>query len=272
MKVWIMSDLHDDFSRSAIGIWQPLADVEADVLVVAGDIAGRLSTMGRDWLEGQRRRLGIPIIVVAGNHDFWGGSVDREIPRFRERLQHDGIHVLDGDTVEIGGVRFVGGTLWTDYGICRDGVHKGQIEALANMNDFRYTRAGVDRERPRLTPQHLVGIHARHRKVIVETLATPFDGPTVVVTHHAPSTRSLRHGEVRERLDAAYASHLEDVMHDGRPALWVHGHIHCQRDYTVFGTRVICNPRGYVRSRRVQGVGFDEIENPAFDPRLVVEV
>lgn len=272
MKLWIMSDLHDDFSRSAIGIWQPPADVDADVLIVAGDIAGRLSTMGRDWLENQRRRLGIPIIVVAGNHDYWQGSVDREVDRFRDRVQLDGIHVLDGETVEIGGVRFVGGTLWTDYAICRDGTHKGQIEALASMNDFRYTRSGTGQDRPRLTPQHLIGIHARHRKAIVETLATPHDGPTVVVTHHAPSTRSLRHGEVRERLDAAYASNLEDVMLAGRPALWIHGHIHRQQDYRVFDTRVICNPRGYVRSRRVAGVGFEEVENAAFDPRLVVEV
>ncbi|ALN73097.1 hypothetical protein [Aureimonas sp. AU20] len=200
------------------------------------------------------------------------GSVDREIPRFRERVQVGGIHVLDGDTVEIGGVRFVGGTLWTDYGICRDGTHKGQLEALAAMNDFRYTRSDTGSERPRLTPQHLVGIHARHRKAIVDTLATPFDGPTVVVTHHAPSARSLRHGEVRERLDAAYASHLEDVMHDGRPALWIHGHVHCQRDYLVGDTQVICNPRGYVRTKMVFGQGVEEHENAAFDPRLVVEV
>ncbi|WP_062014629.1 metallophosphoesterase [Aureimonas sp. AU4] len=272
MRIWIMSDLHDDFSRSAIGVWQPQADVDADVLVVAGDIAGRLSTMGRDWLENQVRRLGIPIVVVAGNHDAWGGSVDREIPRFRERQQADGIHVLDGDTVEIADVRFVGGTLWTDYGLCRDGVHKGQLEAQANMNDFRYSRMGTGSERPRLTPQHVVGIHARHKAAIVETLAIPFDGPTVVVTHHAPSPRSLRHGQVRERLDAAYASDLEDVMHVGRPALWVHGHIHCQRDYRVFDTRVICNPRGYVRTRMVFGQGVEEHENAAFDPRLVVEV
>lgn len=272
MKIWVMSDLHDDFSRSAIGVWQPPEDVEADVLVVAGDIAGRLSTMGRDWIENQRRRLGIPIVVIAGNHDFWGGSVDREIDRFRHRLQIDGIHVLDGESVTIGGTRFVGGTLWTDYAICRDGVHKGQLEALASMNDFRYSRMGTGQVRPRLTPQHLVGIHARHRRVIVDTLATPFAGPTVVVTHHAPSPRSLRHGTARERLDAAYASDLEDVMLAGRPALWVHGHIHCQRDYVIGETRVICNPRGYVRSRKVAGVGFDEIENPAFNDRLVVEV
>lgn len=272
MKIWIMSDIHDDFGRADLGVWIPPDDVEADVLVVAGDIAGRLSTMGREWIEQQRVRLGLPIVVVAGNHDYWQGSVDREVDRFRERLTVDGIHVLDGGSVEIDGVRFVGGTLWTDYAAWHGGAAKARLQALANMNDFRYSRSGTGQDRPRLTPEHLAGIHATHKAAIIDTLATPFDGPTVVVTHHAPSTRSLREGRVTEPLDAAYASDLEDVMLDGRPALWIHGHIHCQRDYLVGGTRVVCNPRGYVEARRIFGEWRRQVENEGFDPRMVVEV
>jgi Icc-related predicted phosphoesterase len=43
--------------------------------------------------------------------------------------------------------------------------------------------------------------------------------------------------------------------------LWVHGHIHYCRDYTLGKTRVLANPRGYPTESR-QG----------FDPGLIVEV
>lgn len=146
-----MSDSYEGFSRSANGVWQPSIDVKANIPVVAGDIAGCLSTMGWDWLENQRRRLDIPIVVVAGNRNFWTASLDREIPGARACLQVDGIHILDSDAVKIGDVRFVGGTLWTDYAICRDGTHKGQFKAQASMNEFKYTRLGVGVVRSRLT-------------------------------------------------------------------------------------------------------------------------
>lgn len=51
---------------------------------------------------------------------------------------------------------------------------------------------------------------------------------------------------------------LTDVIEDGRPALWVHGHTHDSCDYELGATRIVCNPRGY------------EDENSAFDPELVV--
>jgi Icc-related predicted phosphoesterase len=61
-------------------------------------------------------------------------------------------------------------------------------------------------------------------------------------------------------LNAAYASDLSDVIEQGRPALWLHGHTHDSCGYQVGSTRIVCNPRGY------------EDENPKFDPALVVKV
>lgn len=272
-KIWPISDIHDDYSRSFFGNYQLPTDVSADVLVVAGDIAGRLSTMGRDWLEAQHSRLGIPIVCVPGNHCYWRGSIDREVERFRERLQCEGIYVLDGDSVEIAGVRFVGGCLWTDYAV--DGnPDRAMRAAHASMNDFRKMRSGTGSgERPRATPAHLLAIHLRHREAIRQTFAVPFAGPTVVVTHHAPSPKSLKEGRVREPLDAAYASDLESLILEGRPELWIHGHIHQRRDYMIGETRIVANPRGYVGLQRMPGLGASvAAEASGYDERLVLEV
>jgi Icc-related predicted phosphoesterase len=63
-------------------------------------------------------------------------------------------------------------------------------------------------------------------------------------------------------LNPAFASRLEDLIEKYQPALWIHGHTHEPCDYELFGTRVLCNPRGYPREKR----------GSAFDPGLVVEI
>lgn len=95
-------------------------------------------------------------------------------------------------------------------------------------------------------------------------LAYPFDGPTVVVTHHAPSFKCLepRYQAMQgNHVNAAFASSLEHLMGPGVP-LWIHGHVHNSVDMDIKGTRILCNPRGYA------GVEL----NPDFDPAFVVEV
>lgn len=52
------------------------------------------------------------------------------------------------------------------------------------------------------------------------------------------------------------------------PSVWIHGHIHANRDYVIGGTRVIANPRGYPLTFGLNAPR----ENPDFNPRLVVEV
>jgi hypothetical protein len=103
--------------------------------------------------------------------------------------------------------------------------------------------------------------HSASRQWLAERLVEPFDGRTVVVTHHLPHKLSIDRQFHRNPLNPAFASHMPELV---RPPvnLWIHGHTHCSCDYEVEGTRVLCNPRGY---------GPHEI-NPAFNPDLVVGV
>jgi predicted phosphodiesterase len=55
---------------------------------------------------------------------------------------------------------------------------------------------------------------------------------------------------------------LDELVARSGAALWIHGHTHVSQDYRIGNTRVICNPRGYA--------GYEL--NPAFDPRLIIEV
>jgi Icc-related predicted phosphoesterase len=92
-------------------------------------------------------------------------------------------------------------------------------------------------------------------------LSEPFPGPTVVLTHHAPSIRSLEPARVSNLLDAAFASDLESLMDGDRVRLWIHGHTHRCVDYAINGTRILSNAAGYPSDPA-----------PGFDPALVIDM
>lgn len=77
-------------------------------------------------------------------------------------------------------------------------------------------------------------------------LRRPFDGATVLVTHHLPSYRSVAPNFGGHPLNPCYASNLDGLIERYKPALWIHGHTHMSCDYQLGATRVVCNPRGYV--------------------------
>lgn len=131
--------------------------------------------------------------------------------------------------------------------------------AAAGLNDHRRIKWS---KQPwsRFRPQEAWRLHQQSRAYIEKTLAVPFDGATVVVTHHAPHPGSLHPRFGNELLSAAYVSDLTQVIEAGKPDLWVHGHVHSSFDYRIYGTRIICNPHGYGH------------ENPDFNAALAVEV
>jgi Icc-related predicted phosphoesterase len=238
--------------------------VEADALILAGDLCGRLSRAGLRFIESLDTDL--PIVIIPGNHDYWNGSIELEIGRFRDCCRRPNTYVLDGEALEIAGTRIIGATLWTDYLISDEHRHYSSMKAGYAMSDIRRIR---DRAYEwRLTPDRLFEEHQRQRADIERLLATPFEGPTAVVTHHAPSAQSLQFGGVTEDLDGAYASNLESLILRHQPELWLHGHVHRRRDYWLGDTRVFANPRGY--SERFTTPRRLWHERTGWDPRLVL--
>ena len=86
----------------------------------------------------------------------------------------------------------------------------------------------------------------------------------MVITHHAPSPKSIHPRFADSLLNACFVSDAERLIDGSRARLWIHGHTHDSFDYCLNGTRVVCNPRGYARN----GVN----ENPLFDANFLVEI
>jgi calcineurin-like phosphoesterase family protein len=127
------------------------------------------------------------------------------------------------------------------------------------VNDYGRIEFGTG-ERP-LTTEDTRQLHLLSRRWLARRLADPHQGPTVVVTHHAPLIRNKPPSPVLRALAGAFASDVTDLMHGDRVGLWIFGHTHRVADLEMHGTRVVSNPRGYPH-QPVAG----------FDPGYVIEV
>lgn len=264
MKLLVLSDLHNEFEPT-------VADAEAvaraDVVVLAGDIHTKNRSV--EWAQAFVNDPAKPVILVAGNHEFYRGHFDFTLDKLRERARGTNIHVLENDVLVLGDVRFLGCTLWTDFKLYDTDITAVMCmrDAQSAMNDFKLIRATPSYRK--LYPSDAVRRHQLSRAWLANTLSEPFDGKTVVVTHHAPSSGSVEAQYEGDSLTPAYASDLENLMGPA-VSLWIHGHMHTSFDYIVpangdsneRGTRVVCNPRGY--SPRHLNAGFN--------PGLLIEV
>ena len=257
MLLWILSDLHRDVGTP----WIPPAIPEADVAVVAGDVGqGLLESVS--WLA-EAVRPHMRVVMVAGNHEFYRRTHPEEVALGRRAAQAFGIDLLENDTVGIDGVAFSGCTLWTDYALDGSSLTAAAMDdARRYMNDHRRIAWATRPTWKRFRPEEAAGLHRASRAFLADALEPdPIDRrPRVVVTHHAPSSRSIEAKYAGKSLNPCYASNLDDLVRHGGPALWVHGHVHGSHDYRIGATRVVCNPKGYGD------------ENAAFDPGLIVEV
>lgn len=268
MRVWVFSDVHLRLIEAA-EVERPFPIPDADVAVVAGDVCDDLAR-SLFWI-GKFVRPHMRVVTVLGNHEFYGYDVPgarREAAAISRDMDID---LLDDAVREIGGVRFVGGTLWTDFRLFENSGGPSQFDArscmaaskraFADYDEIWATEPSDARMSRLLSPRDTVSMHSDTVELMERVSLDTFEGPTVAVTHHAPFPLSVHQEYLDKPTSAAYASDLTDLIERWQPSLWVHGHTHMSFDYPVGRTRILCNPRGYAAHA-----------NPAFLPGLVVDL
>lgn len=258
MRLWILSDLHLEATRG----WDlPSRNARPafDVMIVAGDLVTRMER-GARWLLA---RVTEPIIYVAGNHEFWGCDVDRTVEKARLVAAGTNLHILQNNAVVINSVLFVGATLWTNFELFgnRDLAMR---RAAEGMND--YHRIRKRRYVERLRPTDTLARHFESRDFIARATREARVDRTVVVTHHGCVRKAMKAGTETDILSAAYTSDCSDLLEN--VDLWVYGHTHESRDFTVGRARIVSNSKGpgpWPPKQR----GWD---NMRFDPHYVIEI
>lgn len=268
MKIAYCSDIHLEFGPIKLHNIK-----NADVLVLAGDICivNKLAAYPIDELEllygnnGKIHDFFINcsnqfkhVIYVLGNHEHYQYDIKESVNTLKKHLGYiKNLHILERESVVIDGVTFLGATLWTNM----NNGDAATIERVSYaMNDFRIIYNGncpdvdeVDRlstnwDKPaRWTPlDAVVQFNTTVNWIDMVRELTAID-KLVIVTHHAPSFKSIHPDYVDDTLiNGAYSSDLEQFIID-RPDIiaWFHGHIHSPNEYVIGNTKILSNPRGY---------------------------
>ena len=257
MKIQLLSDLHLETDPT----WRAQPIPGADLLVLAGDIGSyQPGNKMQDADFGLRQFSPLtdwptPVVFVPGNHEYDGLDFDVAHARLQETCARLGLIWLERKTYltvsspNNKAVRFVGTTLWSDFSAL-GAPEKAFRAANFYLKKTDTTRAGEPWLAESVRTQALVC-----QQWLRETLAMPFDGETVVVTHFAPSLRSAdpRYGLTPGT--AGFCNALDDVLPMTR--VWMHGHLHAPSDYIANGCRVVANPLGYARKNEQVGYRSD---------------
>src|SRR3546814_15274411 len=179
VRLNILSDLH--LGQSGL----PLPETQADIVVLAGDIARHREAIA--WASNVSK----PVRYVPGNHEFYGGALGATVQQLRQLAQGSSVPILDNDESVLHGVRFLGSTLWNDFNLYGAKPREQAIEqALGFIRDFVRIQSDTI-PGSNLAPPELEALFDANRAWLKHKLDMPFDGPTVVITHHAPSPRSI---------------------------------------------------------------------------------
>ena len=236
------------------------------MVVLAGDTA-----RGSDSLRWARRTFpAVPVVCVAGNHEVYDCHLDAMIPALKRvsdpipaspqaAVDQRGTYFLQRQAVQIGDVRVLGCTFWTGFRLFPGRRTQAMKACRGQVDD--YQRIHHLRARRRLRPRDTDRYHRASAAWLRRELAgAPEARATVIVTHHAPSPRSIDPRYTEDLTSAAFVARRERLVRETGAALWIHGHVHASFDYQIGRTRVVSNPRGHPG------------ENPSFRPGLAIEV
>lgn len=214
------------------------------MVVLAGDI----HTKARGVAWAAQTFAGIPVVYVLGNHEGWGGHWPSTVAKMKEAAADTNVHVLHRDQAVIEGIRFLGATFWSDFSAWPN--RQEALDSAARvthdpnapgMRDFRKITVGGYR---RLHPADVLRFNKDDRDYLIQASAVPFDGPTVIVTHHPPVLAAMKH-PASEPNDATYASDWEQGVRQLAPAAWLYGHTHAPRYLQVGSTLLASHAVGH---------------------------
>lgn len=241
MIIRLFSDLHLD--GRAYTITSQAHDPDA-VLVLAGDLSGfhrdlKFITAVTDQFK--------YVLFVAGNHEFYGSDYF-VVKKFWHGVDGDidNFFFMDNRVEIIENVRFIGTTLWTDM----DGGNPLTcMDVQKALNDYYV----ILYKQRRLMVVDTIGFHNEAMRFLNKELAAPFDGETVVISHHSPSWTLITQVHRYSGVNAGFHANADQLFYDHEIGYWFYGHTHVSQTIKINGVPVISNQRGYVG----EDSGFD---------------
>lgn len=246
MIIRYASDLHLEFydNRQWLRL-QPL-EGKGGLLLLAGDIMpftelGRLREFYARWGDQYDHVLWVP-----GNHEYYGGDINERSGRLDEKLTSN-VRLLNDEVWYAPGLRILCTTLWTPI------AEEDEVIMQNHMADY----SAILDNGHLLKPRRTSALHAASLAWLRSELAKPFEGHTVVVTHHVPTFRNYPPEFEDSALSGAFAVDLDDLVVNSGAYAWIYGHHH--RNIPAFelgNTRMLTNQLGYLQEGEGTGFGY----------------
>ena len=256
LRAAIASDLHlsDDGAAASVRL------AAADLAILPGDLSDDLDVVASVFRGA--RVDNCPLLYVPGNHELRGEEgCEARLDTLRVLCRETGAELLVRSLFEGTSAVVAGAILWTAL---REPDGEDAVPRLAPvLHDLGQIRCrdGAPWRAAHWLREHEADMAWLRATFCSEAWRRP-GRVRIVVTHHAPSFRSLPpEGWAYSDLDPAFASDCDELVEASGADLWAHGHVHVAADYRIGHTRVLCNPAGY-----------GDAVNMVFDSRLVVEV
>ena len=250
MKIQILSDLHNEFLRSAglaesrgdfnPNVWEGyIPKTDADLIVLAGDID--IGCKGVKWAIQESNHLNVPMIYVAGNHEYYNREYYSTLKQMRDTSKGTNVHFLERNEIIIENIRILGATLWTDYNVVPgQDVRQVMNECEYALNDHRVIRMAGQGYFSTLNARK---INHESAKWLEGKLNDDTKMKTLVVTHHGPSILCQHKKYPVSAISGAFHSDLDELV--SKADCWIYGHTHSNLDTMVNGCRLISNQPGY---------------------------
>lgn len=267
MRIIYMSDLHLEFDPEFL----PTNDTRADTLILAGDIfvandLERAEVSSKYWMKQKIINFLLTackqfkhVIYILGNHEHYHGAFNTTETIIRKTMAGvRNFYFLDKNHIILDDVLFYGATMWTDF---MGGNPVSMKTAEFTMHDYKCVKADSSNYR-KLAAKTILYEHLSARNKLLDVLKENKLTKTVIITHHAPSSKSIHPIYANDTItNSFYYSDLSNIMLDN-PQIdsWIHGHTHSSFSYKIGNTTVRCNPKGY----------YDQ--NKAFNPEMYFDV
>lgn len=267
----VASDIHLDFDVPSLSffdkfekLWrpEPLATDKDTALILAGDLwhsQKPFDFSGKSWIAEISKQFKY-IIIVLGNHDFWGGDIHNEYLTYRKSIASQdliNVFLLQNSSLFFDGLKIVGATLWTNF-LDENYLCMSNAE-FSGMKDYQYISDGSKK----INPNKILQEHKESKEYIFSNCHQDYAGQKIiVVTHHSPSYKSLPVNLNKEEFkieNSLYYSSLDNNIEKSDIDLWIHGHSHYAVSYFINNTRILANPRGYTN------------EKTGFNPWMLIE-
>lgn len=233
-KVLIVSDIHLEFHKH----WSPLQyNIDADYIIFAGDVCTKPSRAAT-FFSGVRERTNATMLYVLGNHEYYGNDFFNAADKYRDKTAHiKDFHLLNNEVFRKDNFVFIGSTMWTDLNHGLD-----TVVAIYTLNDFNHIKIGKEK----IMPYDMIEAHNKSVAFIDSSLGEVKDGEkSIVVTHHAPSPKSIALRFMNSKGNSCFAANAEWLFIKHRIDCWCHGHVHDLFDYQLGDSNIFCQPLGY---------------------------